>query len=444
MKFNIPDDVKAILNKFEAANFQIYIVGGAVRDLLMDREVADWDFTTDAKPAEILKLFPDAFYTNKFGTVGLPSDIGIVEVTTMRREGDYKDHRHPVEVSWTNNLEEDLARRDFTINAMALSPSGDLTDLYQGQEDLNSKLIKAVRDPDLRFLEDALRMIKAFRMVGQIEFEIEKETLESIKKNKQLITQIAWERIRDELFKLLAGSNPHKGIIKMREAGVLEIILPELERCFGIQQEGPKHDRVYDIGEHSLETLKHCPSSNPLIRLAALLHDIGKVDTMKVESDGNVTFYQHDVVGANQVKNIARRFNLSNEQTDKLYRLVRWHLFTVDENLTDKAIRRFIKNVGVGNIDDMISLRIADRLGGGTQKAVSWRMEKFQERIKQVLTKPFSVADLKVNGKDIMDTLKIKPGKQVGEILQKLFEEVEEDSSKNTRDYLLSRIGDLK
>src|SRR3989338_354231 len=440
MQYSIPDQVTVILDKFAQANFQIYIVGGAVRDLLMSREVTDWDFTTDAKPAEILQLFPDAFYTNKFGTVGLPSNLGIMEITTMRKEGIYKDHRHTIEVSWTNQLKENFYRRDFTINAMALSQGGELTDLYQGQQDLENKLIRAVGDPNLRFFEDALRMIKAFRMVSQIEFDIEKNTFESIIKNGSLIGEIAWERIRDELFKLLSGMNPYISLVKMKESGVLKIILPEIESCFGVVQEGPKHDRVYDIGEHSLLTLKYCPSPDPLVRLAALLHDIGKVETMKVAADGNVTFYQHDLVGANQIKQITRRLNLSNEQTDKLYRLVRWHLFTVDENLTDKAIRRFIKNVGVENIEDMLNLRIADRLGGGTQKAVSWRMEKFQERIKQVLQQPFSIADLKINGKDIMDTLNIQPGKQVGDILQKLFSEVEDNSSKKTHDYLLKRI----
>jgi len=209
MQYSIPDQVTVILDKFAQANFQIYIVGGAVRDLLMSREVTDWDFTTDAKPAEILQLFPDAFYTNKFGTVGLPSNLGIMEITTMRKEGIYKDHRHPIEVSWTNQLKEDLSRRDFTINAMALSQGGELTDLYQGQQDLENKLIRAVGDPNLRFFEDALRMIKAFRMVSQIEFDIEKNTFESIIKNGSLIGEIAWERIRDELFKLLSGMNPY-------------------------------------------------------------------------------------------------------------------------------------------------------------------------------------------------------------------------------------------
>jgi len=442
MYYTLPKEVKNILDKFSKAGFQIYIVGGAVRDILMNRQVKDWDFTTDAKPEEILKLFPEGFYDNKFGTVGVPTknNSDVYEITTMRKEGKYEDFRHPSKVLWTNKIEEDLARRDFSINAMALSVDGIIVDPYQGQQDIKAKVIRAVGDPNSRFQEDALRLIRAIRIATELEFDIDKDTLKAIQKNAQLVKEVAFERIRDELFKLLSSANPYIGIIKLREAGILKVILPELESCFGIVQQGPKHDRVYDIGEHSLLTLKHTPSKNPLVRFSALLHDIGKVKTVKTESDGNVTFYGHDVVGARLILNIAKRFNLSKKQTDKLYCLVRWHMFTVDEKQTDSAIRRFIKNVGLENIEDIMSLRIGDRLGGGTATEISWRMEKFQQRIKEVLKKPFSISDLKVNGNDVMETLKIKPGPKVGEILQKLFEEVLEDSSKNTREYLLGRI----
>ncbi len=455
MKYQLPFEVKNILDKFQNANFQIFIVGGAVRDLLMKKPITDWDFTTDAKPEEILKIFPEGFYDNKFGTVGVPAkntsgvgfdspEVNVYEITTMRREGLYKDFRHPTEVGWTNKIEEDLARRDFTINALAMSATGEIIDPYQGQNDLKDKIIRAVGNPNNRFQEDALRLIRAIRIASQLQFEIEEETSQAIRKNAHLIKEIANERVREELFKILASENPYEGIAKLREAGILQIILPELEACFGIVQEGPKHARVYDIGEHTLLSLKHTPSSDPLVRFAALLHDIGKVNTIKTAPDGNVTFYNHDVEGGKLALRIAKRFNLSKKQTDKFYRLIRWHLFTVDENQTDSAIRRFIKNVGQENIEDMMALRIGDRLGGGTQRAVSWRMEKFEERIKDVLKKPFSVMDLKVNGKDVMETLKIKPGPKVGEILNKLFEEVLEDNSKNNHEFLLGRIKNLE
>ncbi len=440
MNQRLPKEVADILDKFKKAGFQIYIVGGSVRDLLMDRPVHDWDFTTDAKPEEILKIFPEGFYDNKFGTVGVSMGSEVFEITTMRKEGVYKDFRHPTEVSWTNKVEEDLARRDFTINALALSADGTIIDPYGGQKDIQDGIIRAVGDPNRRFKEDALRLMRAVRIAAQLEFEIEEKTYSAVKENRELIKEVAWERIRDELFKLLASSNPYIGIVSLREAGILEIILPELERCFGVKQEGPKHARVYDIGEHALLTLQSTPSQDPLVRLAALLHDIGKPDTVKIDNTGNVTFYNHDLIGGRLALEIAKRFNLSKKQTDKFYRLIRWHLFTVDEKQTDSAIRRFIKNIGLENINDMLALRIGDRLGGGTQKAMSWRMEKFGERIAQVLHKPFSITDLKVNGKDIMETLNIPPGPKVGEILQKLFEEVLEDSSKNTREYLLERM----
>lgn len=475
MKPNLPKEVVNILNKFQQAGFQIYIVGGAVRDLLMNREVKDWDFTTDAKPEEILKLFPEGFYDNKFGTVGIPSSqlhlgggvenhTGVMEITTMRKEGKYTDFRHPDYVGWTDKIEEDLARRDFTINAIALGASGkhlrgeesglpsdrhlgggvmEIVDPFHGQQAIKDKIIRTVGSPEKRFQEDALRLIRAIRIATELEFEIDPETFQAIQKNANLIGEVAWERIRDELFKLLSSMNPYMGTVKLRGAGILQIILPELEKCFGIVQEGPKHDRVYDIGEHSLLTLKRTPSTDPLVRLAALLHDVGKPDTFRTAPDGNVTFYNHDIVGGKIVQKISRRLNLSKKQVDKLYRLVRWHLFTVDEKQTDSAIRRFIKNVGLENIEDMMVLRVGDRLGGGTVKAISWRMKKYQERIKEVLKKPFSISDLKVNGNDVMETLKIKPGPKVGEVLQKLFDEVLENSSKNDSEYLLRRIKEL-
>jgi tRNA nucleotidyltransferase (CCA-adding enzyme) len=442
MDFKVPTQVQEIIDKFKKTNYQLYLVGGALRDLLLKRGAKDWDLTTDASPEEILKILPNGFYNNKFGTVGLDSSLGILEITTMRKEGDYRDHRRPLDVSWTNKIEEDLARRDFTINAIALNlnSSGDLVDPFGGKKDLEEKLIKAVGDPNKRFQEDALRLIRAVRIATQLGFEIESETLEAIKKNAPLINEISYERIKDEFFKLLASNNPYEGVLLLRKSNVLQIILPELEKCFGIIQEGPKHDRVYDIGEHCLNSLKHCPSKDPLVRFATLIHDIGKAKTKAIQEDGNVTFYGHDIEGGRLAFSIAQRFKLSKKETERLTRLIRWHMFSVNENQTDSAIRRFIKNIGLENIDDMMALRVGDRLGGGTEKDISWRMKIFRERIDEVLKKPFSITDLKISGKDVMETLGISPGPKVGEILNRLFEEVLEDSSKNEREYLLSKI----
>ncbi len=448
MKFDLPDKVKEILNKFSASNYQAFIVGGAVRDLILGRDVKDWDFTTDATPEEILKLFPDGFYNNQFGTVSIKAEaaglgVQIVEITTMRKEGEYSDSRHPDKISWTKDIKEDLGRRDFTVNAMALSSTGEVIDPFDGQQDIKDKLIRAVGNPEVRFHEDALRLMRAIRFATQLRFTIEEKTYQAVKDQAKLLQQISWERIRDELFKILESDYPYEGIIMLRNAGLLQIILPELEATFGIYQQGPKHDREYDIGEHSLLSLKLTPAKDPLVRLATLIHDVGKVKTFKTEKDGNVTFYGHDIVGGRVAKQIGERLKLSNKQTEKLIKLVRWHMFTINENQTDSAIRRFIKNVSLENIDDMLDLRVGDRLGGGTQTPTSWRMEKFKDRIKQVLKKPFTVADLKVNGKDVMETLQIKPGPKVGEILNSLFQEVLKDSSKNNKEYLLEKLKKL-
>ncbi len=451
MDYKLPKKVEKILNKFQKANYQIYIAGGAVRDLLMGRkglpagrQVSDWDFTTDAKPEEILKLFPEGFYDNKFGTVGIPVQNQIFEITTMRKEGIYKDHRHPLDVSWTNKIEEDLARRDFTINAMALGNDSALIDPFNGQKDLGARLIKAVDGPDKRFKEDALRMMRAIRIAAELEFEIDENTFKAIQENALLIKEIADERIRDELFKILASGNPYFGIIKLKEAGILQIILPELQALEGIIQEGPKHDRVYEILDHSFRCMRETPSLDPLVKFAALLHDVGKGKTYKIHPDENVTFYNHDIEGGKIALEIAKRLNLSKKQTDKLFKLIRWHMFSTNENQTDSAIRRFIKNVGLENLEDIYALRIGDRLGGDTRNPVSWRMEEFQKKVKQVLIKPFSISDLKVTGHDVMKVLGIKPSRKVGEILEKLFKEVSENASKNNRDYLLKQIESLK
>ncbi len=452
MDFKLPEEVKTILERFTEAGFQIYIVGGAPRDLILGREVTDWDFTTDAKPEQILKILPNGFYNNQFGTVGIPANSlhTVFEITTMRKEGGYTDFRHPSNIAWTDKIEEDLKRRDFTINAMALTykdavgKSLKLVDPFNGQQDLANKLIRAAGDPRLRFEEDALRLMRAIRFAAQLEFTIEPQTFQAVKENAGLIHQISWERIRDELFKILATDHPYEGVWLLRVTGLLGHILPEVERCFGVVQQGPKHDRVYDIGEHSLLSLKYCPSKNPLVRFATLIHDIGKTDTAAVQPDGNVTFYGHDVVGGRLAKQVAQRLKLSKKEAEKLVTLVRWHLFTVDENQTDSAIRRFVKNVGVENVSDMMDLRIADRLGGGTQRPVSWRMEKFKEKIDKVLQKPFLISDLKIDGNDVMQTLNLKPGPKVGEILNKLFKEVLEDDSKNDRNYLMEKLKQFK
>lgn len=443
MQVNLPEFVLQIIKKFERAGFEIYVVGGAVRDLIMGKKVIDWDFTTNGTPEEILKLFPEGFYDNQFGTVGIAHESSPrpYEITTFRREFGYSDRRRPDRVKWGKTLEEDLARRDFTINAIALQKSK-IIDLYNGQQDLKDKIIKAVGDPVKRFSEDALRMMRGVRIAAELGFTIEHETFEAIKQHAETIHQIAAERVRDELFKILKSDYPYEGVVMLRNSGLLAQILPELEECFGVEQKSPGRHHIWDVGTHSLLALKHCPSKDPLVRFATLIHDIGKPKTQKITDDGIITFYNHEVVGGAMVKKIADRLRFSGKDKSKLYRLVRWHQFTVDERQTDSAIRRFIRNIGTENIQDMLDLRVGDRLGGGARET-SWRLEKFKKRLEEVQKQPFSVKDLRVDGHDVMKTLGIKSGPKVGEILNKLFEEVEEDISKNTREYLLQRIKEI-
>lgn len=450
MKFKIPPFVSKILNTFQKAGHEIYIVGGAVRDLLMKRVVTDWDFTTDATPEIVLGLFPDGFYDNKFGTVGIshPSLEKPYEITTFRKEIGYTDRRHPDKIIWGKTIEEDLVRRDFTINALALKPvasrrlpvaSFKLVDPHGGQEDIKKKLIRAVGNPIERFQEDALRMFRAVRIATQLGFTIEEKTFQAIKNNIDLIDHISAERIRDELLKLLSYSYAADGYMVLRNSGLAQKILPEVEQGFGVAQKSPGRHHLWDIGTHSVLSLKYCKSEDPIVKLAALIHDVGKPLVVKKQKNGTITFYNHEVLSASIASNIGRRLRLSKKNQERLVTLVRWHQFTVDERQTDSAIRRFIRNVGKENLQDILDLRVGDRLGGGAQET-SWRLEKFKKRLAEVQKQPFSVADLKVDGHDAMRTLNIHPGPLVGRILNQLFEEVVEDKKKNERKYLLKRI----
>jgi len=450
MKLTLPKEVKDILTKLKRAKFQAFVVGGCVRDMLLGRKTNDWDFTTDATPEQILTLFPDGFYDNKFGTVGIPiqppttnhQPPTIYEITTFRSEYGYSDHRHPDKIIFGKTLEEDLARRDFTINALA-SDGEKIIDLFDGQKDLKNKVIKAVGDPEKRLNEDALRMMRAIRIAAELQYLIEDKTFLAIKTNAALLNKISHERIRDELIKIMASDYPADGIILLRNAGLLTIILPELEKCFGVEQKSPKRHHIYDVGTHLIMSLKHCPSQDPIVRLATLLHDIGKPATAGKTKEGVITFYNHEIIGASIVRNIADRLHFSKKDRDFMVKLVRYHQFTVDERQTDTALRRFIRNVGRENLDKMLALRTADRLGGGARET-SWRLELFKKRLLEVQKQPFTVADLKVDGHDVMKIYHIGPGPLVGAVLNMLFDDVVKGVIKNEREILLKRIKDLK
>ncbi|MEK7605292.1 MAG: HD domain-containing protein [Patescibacteria group bacterium] len=456
MTLTVPPSIKEVIQVLKNAGFQVFLVGGPVRNLLLKKPVKDWDFTTNAQPSEILKLFPDAFYDNAFGTVGIPvnkdtPDQTVIEVTTFRTEQGYSDRRHPDSVSWGKTIEEDLARRDFTVNAMAIAlttnyqlPTANIIDPFNGRQDLEDKLIRAVGDPNERFKEDALRLMRAIRFATQLSFSIEQDTLASITRDASLLKHIASERIHDEFLKILGSDYPFEGVMLLKNTELLTYIIPELLEGVGVSQKRPGRHHTTDVFEHNIFSLKFCPSTNPIVRFATLIHDIAKPRVAAKDTEGFVIFHNHEIVGAKMAAEIADRLRFSKRDKEKIVKLIRWHMFTVDEHITDSAVRRFIRRIGVENVQDMMDLRIGDRLGGGTQTAESWRLKLFKKRVEEQLAPaPFSINDLAIDGNDIMQELKIKPGRQIGELLQKLFLEVDEDLSKNNREFLLKRLKEL-
>lgn len=453
-----PHEVLEIYKQLKKAGFQAFFVGGCVRDFLTGRNILDWDLTSDATPEQIQEVFPHSFYDNSFGTVGVLLDKNTepnaveknyVEITTFRTEAGFLNARHPEQVSWGKSIEEDLSRRDFTMNAIALrlaqgKQREEFIDPYSGFSDIKKKIIRTVGEPDQRFSEDALRLLRAIRFATQLEFEIERQTRKSILKNANLITKISGERIRDELLKILVTHNAYDGIVLLDRSGILDLIFPELAKGKGVSQARPGRHHTSDVFTHNIESLKHTPSKDPVVRLATLLHDVGKPYVRGEDEEGHVIFYNHEVKGAMMAAEICERLRFAKKQKEKVVILIRWHMFTVDENITDSAVRRFIRRVGVENVADMMDLRIGDRLGGGTQTAVSWRLKKFKERVTSELNPPFSINDLAIDGNDIMRKLNIKPGPKIGQILKQLFEEVDENLDLNTRDYLLGRVKELK
>ncbi len=451
MLHKIPNQIKEVLEKLETAGFEAYLVGGCVRDLLMDHEPSDWDAATNARPEEIIKIFPDSFYENDFGTVGVKTEKftdgdgehDVVEVTTYRTEGVYSDKRRPDEVIFADTLEMDLKRRDFTINALAAKINKnklEIVDLFSGQKDLKNKTIRAVGKSEERFSEDALRMMRAVRFQSKLGFKIEKKTLEAIQKNSSDLKFVALERIKDELSKIILSDNPSEGIETLQKVGLLLYIIPELEKGIGV---GQNRHHIHNIWEHNLMSLKFCPSKKLEVRLASLLHDIAKPQTKRGEGEFS-TFYNHDHVGARVAKKILERLRFSNDIIQKVYLLIDNHMFYYDvEEVGEASVRRLIKKVGLENMKDLIDLRIADRLGSGTPKAKPYKLRHLEYIIEKVSKDAVSVKMLKINGNDLMKNLKIAPGPKIGAILDVLLSEVIEDASRNEKEILLARAKEL-
>ncbi len=443
----IPPEVQQVITTLEKGGFEAWIVGGCVRDLYLGKDPKDWDITTNANPEEIQGLFENTYYTNDFGTVGVVTEseeptLKVVEVTPYRLEGKYSDARRPDSVVFSKNIEEDLKRRDFTINALAYSPSKDeLIDLYDGLKDIKDNILRAVGEPEERFAEDALRILRAVRISAELGFTIDENTREAMAKQGTQLAKISKERIRDEFVRILNSPKPMKALILVQNLGLLGYIAPDLEKGMGVEQ---NQAHSYDVFEHNLRSLQHAVDKewDFDVRLAALFHDIGKPKSRRwSEEKGDWTFHGHDVVGAKIARKALEELHFPRETIDKVEKLVRWHMFFSDpDKVTLSAVRRIITNVSRENIEDLIKLRICDRIGTGRPKEQPFRLRKYQAMIEQALRDPISVSMLAVDGKQVMEVLDEKPGRRVGWILHALLEEVLDDPARNTKEYLEKKI----
>lgn len=443
----VPSEIASICHTLESAGYEAYIVGGCLRDLIMGQKPKDWDVTTNAKPENIISLFPKTFYENKFGTVGVVNEqtddetLRVVEVTPYRKEGAYSDQRHPDKIEFIDSIEEDLKRRDFTMNAVAgYVKDGSITkaiDPFEGIKDIKDKIVRAVGSPSDRFSEDALRMLRAIRFVAQLGFMIESDTSQAIVSCKTLIGSVSRERIRDEFNKIIMSDSPMIALAMAQKLGILDIILPELTAAIGIEQ---TQAHKYDVFEHLLRSLQ-CAADKKYdleTRIAALFHDISKPETRRFSRETQqYTFYGHEVVGSRVTKKILTRFNYPSKVIDKVVSLVRWHMFFSDtEQITLSAVRRMITNVGRENIWDLMNVRICDRIGTGRPKEDPYRLRKYHAMIEQALRDPISVGMLKIDGKRLMEVTHETPGPRLGFMLHALLEQVLENPDLNTPEKL--------
>ncbi len=446
-KLEVPEEVSEISRVLSCAGFENYLVGGCVRDLILEevvRRPKDWDFATSATPEEIIGLFPNSFYENEYGTVGVKTErVGIVEVTPYRIESGYSDTRHPDKVSWGTKIEDDLRRRDFTINALAYNlQTHELIDLFDGIKDIEKKNVRTVGKPEERFGEDALRMLRAVRLSSELGFALDHDTQSAIGENANLLEKISKERIRDEFVKIIMSSNPAIALDMAARLSLLRHISPEFEKGIGVEQ---NKAHAYTVWEHLLRSLNHAARKNfPLhVRLAALFHDVAKPHT-RVWKNNQWTFYGHEVVGARMARKVLEDLHFPKEIADKTVKLVRWHMFFSDtEEITLSAVRRLVRNVTPELVWDLMSVRAADRIGTGRPKETPYRLRKYKSMIEEVLRDPISVRQLMVKGDDIISLTETGPGPHIGFILEILLSEVLENPKLNTKEYLENRVGEL-
>jgi tRNA nucleotidyltransferase/poly(A) polymerase len=441
LALKVPADVEKVVDRLLDAGHDAYVVGGSVRDALRGVDPHDWDVTTDATPEQIQKVFKRSLYNNRFGTVVVQSGDHEVEVTTYRTEAGYADHRRPDAVAFTASLEEDLERRDFTMNAMAWRPprggkNGELIDPFGGRTDLDARLLRAVRDPDERFREDALRMLRAVRFATLLDLRIEAKTAAAIKRNAALTETLSGERIQQELVKMLSVSKPSVALQMLSDVGVLAVICPELEECKGTPQEKAAAENVY---EHLLATVDATPQNDLPLRLAGLFHDIGKPDTF---ADGH--FHQHEFVGEAKARAILRRWKFDKETIAEVTHLIRNHMFWYQTEWSGSAVRRFMNKIGIEYIPALFALRRADNIGSGARSPRMYALDALWQRVQEEIAaaNALSLRDLGIDGNDVMKELALPPSPEVGRILRALFEKVLDDPTLNEREKLLALARD--
>ena len=450
-KIKIPDELKKMNEIFSQNGFEAYLVGGAVRDMLLGKKADDWDVTTNAKPEEVMKIFRRVIPTGiDHGTVTVHFSGQEIEVTTFRTESDYSDGRHPDKVEYAGHIEEDLSRRDFTMNAIAASlEDGHIVDPYGGVEDLKKGIIRTVGIPHERFMEDGLRPVRALRFASKLQFSIEKDTYSEIfEENVQKkIASISVERFRDELMKMMASPKPSVGLKMMEETGVLKIFMDELSVCRGCIQKDDRGYHIFDVMDHNIYACDGAPKEKPLLRLAAFLHDCGKPASKverTVEGHKINNFYNHEKYSVEIARSLMTKLKFSNAEIDYVCHLIENHMFHYESSWSDAAVRRFIVRVGLDSFDDLIDLRLADMYGKYNadvrlhNSAGCANLVELTDRVKALAAQScaLSLKDLKVNGKDLIAE-GIPAGKKLGKILNELFQTVLDDPKMNDREKLL-------
>ena len=441
IRTKLPLILKKMDSYFEKAGFEAYLVGGAVRDMLMNKPASDWDVATNATPKQVMSIFKKVIPTGiEHGTVTVIFQGEHIEVTTFRTEADYSDGRHPDSVEYAATIEEDLSRRDFTMNAIAVNlRDGVLVDPFDGQGDIKKKLIRCVGDPLERFSEDGLRPVRALRFAAQLGFSIEEATLKAVPQRLNVTEKIAVERFHDELLKMLKSPEPSVGLCLMEETGVMKIFLPELLECRGVEQKGFHN---FDVLDHLYYACDGTDRSNPNVRLAALFHDIGKPKVRATGKDGVFTFYQHEAVSAKMAQTILNRLHFSNQTITYVCHLIAQHMFFYEPAWTDSAVRRFLVRIKYREyehvLEDLFELRRGDCFGMNRKPVSDAALVEFQKRIEAVLAKDsaLSLKDLAVNGRDLI-AAGIPAGKMLGTVLNELFETVLDDPAMNTKEKLL-------